>query len=181
MAVKTYTWVSLWFLVTAPIIFWDASYCFMRPRSMAGGDLHWIWTGYEIYQEVDHVYGVESLLRNDGFPNAQAFLNVVETLLNITYLYLAHVSPTPAAPLIGLTSATMTFSKTLLYWLQEYYCGWCATGHNDLVTWIQLFLIPNVLWIFCPAMIVFTLGKDIATALVATERAATKAALHKKN
>jgi len=94
----------------------------------------------------------------------------------------------------------MTFSKTLLYWLQEYYCGWCATGHNDLVMWIQLFLIPNVyvvtfhgtslsatnphptrLWIFCPAMIVFTLGKDIATALVATERAATKAALHKKN
>ena len=30
MAVKTYTWVSLWFLITAPIIFWDASYCFMR-------------------------------------------------------------------------------------------------------------------------------------------------------
>lgn len=25
------------------------------PRSMLGGDLHWIWTGYEIYQEVDYV------------------------------------------------------------------------------------------------------------------------------
>lgn len=25
------------------------------PRSMVGGDLHWIWTPYSIYQEVDLV------------------------------------------------------------------------------------------------------------------------------
>ena len=30
MAPKTHAWVSLWFLLTAPVIFWDASYCFMR-------------------------------------------------------------------------------------------------------------------------------------------------------
>ena len=58
------------------------------PRSMRGGDLHWIWTGYEIYQEVDwvsrrsappgqiadsppQVYGVKALQENDGFPSAQ--------------------------------------------------------------------------------------------------------------
>ena len=32
---------------------------------MLGGDLHWIWTGYEIYQEIDHVclfYFVRSAL-----------------------------------------------------------------------------------------------------------------------
>ena len=65
---------------------------------MVGGDLHWIWTGYEIYQEVDYVcpfhweraltatkfiaepltsrrppqvYGVKALQNGDGFPNAQ--------------------------------------------------------------------------------------------------------------
>ncbi|KIM54940.1 hypothetical protein SCLCIDRAFT_1221553 [Scleroderma citrinum Foug A] len=181
MALKTHTWISLWFLLTAPVIFWDASYCLMRPRSMAGGDLHWIWTGYEIYQEVDHVYGVESFLRNDGFPNAQALLNIIETLLNLVYLYLAHISPTPAAPLIGLASATMTLSKTVLYGLQDYYCGWCAIGHNDLATLIKFFIIPNGLWIIFPAMIVYTLGKDMATTLVAADRAASKVALHKKN
>jgi len=30
MAVKTYTWITLWFVLTAPVIFWDAGYCFMR-------------------------------------------------------------------------------------------------------------------------------------------------------
>lgn len=108
------------------------------------------------------MYGVESLLRNDGFPNAQgtsstylhvyftsltahppALLNIIETLLNLVYLYLAHISPTPAAPLIGLASATMTLSKTVLYGLQDYYCGWCAIGHNDLATLIKFFIIPN--------------------------------------
>ncbi|KAL4063754.1 hypothetical protein J3A83DRAFT_4361873 [Scleroderma citrinum] len=181
MATKTYTWISLWFLITAPIIFWDASYCFMRPRSMAGGDLHWIWTGYEIYQEVDHVYGVESLLHNDGFPNAQSLLNVIETLVNLAYLYSAHVYHAPAAPVIGLIGATMTLSKTVLYWAQEYYCGWCATGHNDLATLIKFFIVPNGLWILIPGMIVYTLGKDIANALVAVERGAIKSASDKKN
>jgi hypothetical protein len=33
MAPKTYTWISLWFLITAPVIAWDVGYCFMRPRS----------------------------------------------------------------------------------------------------------------------------------------------------
>lgn len=30
MAPKTHLWISLWFLLTAPVIFWDAGYCFMR-------------------------------------------------------------------------------------------------------------------------------------------------------
>lgn len=30
MAVKTHTWISLWFLLTVPVIAWDVGYCFMR-------------------------------------------------------------------------------------------------------------------------------------------------------
>lgn len=29
-AAKTYWWISLWFLLSAPVIFWDAGFCFMR-------------------------------------------------------------------------------------------------------------------------------------------------------
>lgn len=181
MAVKTHVWISLWFLLTAPVIFWDVFYCFMRPRSMAGGDLHWIWEPYGLYQEVDLVYGVESLQRNDGFPNAQSFMNVIETLLNLTYVYLVHVSGAPVAPLIGIATATMTLSKTVLYLSQEFYCGWCATGHNDFKTLLVFWILPNVLWIVFPSLIVYTLGKDIAATLGAAERRAIKATLGKKN
>lgn len=30
MSIKTHTWISLWFLLTVPVIFWDVGYCFMR-------------------------------------------------------------------------------------------------------------------------------------------------------
>ena len=53
----------------------------------------------------------------------EALLNIVENFMNIGYLYLAHVTGSPAAPLLGFASAVMTLSKTVLYWAQEYYCG----------------------------------------------------------
>ncbi|KAH7907060.1 hypothetical protein BJ138DRAFT_542939 [Hygrophoropsis aurantiaca] len=181
MAVKTHTWISLWFLVTAPVIAWDVGYCFMRPRSMVGGDLHWIWKPYEIYQEVDYVYGLKALQDGDGFTNAQSLLNVIETLMNLVYLYLAHVYGSSVAPLIGFAAVVMTLSKTVLYWAQEYYCGFCAIGHNTLKDLIVYWIIPNGLWIVIPSLIVYQLGKDILSELIAADRAAAKTASSKKN
>jgi len=61
---------------------------------MVGGDLHWLWEPYGIYQEVDYVclflnnpvqvnnikptqvYGVKAFLSGDGFTNAQCELTV---------------------------------------------------------------------------------------------------------
>jgi hypothetical protein len=70
-------------------------------------------------------------------------MNLVETALNVFYLYLAHVVKYPAAPVVGFTSVTMTLSKTVLYWAQEYYCNFCSIGHNDLKTVVFLYVIPN--------------------------------------
>lgn len=146
---------------------------------MVGGDLHWIWKPYEIYQEVDlvsrpsvmvlFVIVTESALdrytvlkpskTTTGsqtpkvnypttpvtYPNTffTALLNVIETLMNLSYVYLAHVSAWSAAPLVGFAAATMTLSKTVLYWLQEYYCGGCATGHNSFEDLLVYWIIPN--------------------------------------
>ena len=176
MAVKTYKWISLWFLLSAPVIAWDVGYCFMRPRSMKGGDLHWIWKPYELYQEVDYVYGLPAFESNDGFTNAQSLLNVIETLLNILYLYLAHVQNWAPATLVGFTAASMTLSKTILYWANEYYCNFCAVGHNDFSSLLFLWIIPNGLWIVVPTLIVRQLGKDIIEQLdfAATQKAKLK-------
>ncbi|KAJ8082775.1 hypothetical protein PM082_008631 [Marasmius tenuissimus] len=179
MAPKTYTWISWWFLITIPVIFWDVGYCFMRPRSFEGGDLHWYWTPYSIYQNVDLVYGVEAYKRGDGFTNAQSLLNVIETLLNALYLYTAHVTAWPPATLIGFTSASLTLAKTILYWAQEYYCSYCAVGHNDVKTLILFWIIPNGLWIVIPSMITYTLGKDLAAQLNYADKAAKLAKLQK--
>lgn len=166
MAVKAYTWITLWFLITAPVVLWDVGYCFMRPRSMRGGDLHWLWKPYSIYQDIDLVYGLSALQAGDGFTNAQSLLNVIETALNLTYVYLAHVAGWHGAPLIGFTSAVMTLSKTVLYMAQDYYCNWCSVGHNPLDKLIVYFVIPNGMWIIFPSLIIKRLGQDIASTLV---------------
>ncbi|KAL1689229.1 hypothetical protein GGG16DRAFT_93821 [Schizophyllum commune] len=158
-AMARHSWISLWFLITAPIVLWDTGYLFFRPRSML---------------EIDWVYGVRALEDGDGFPNAQAFLNIVETILNIIYLYLAHVSSSPKAPLIGFAAATMTLWKTVLYWLQELFCSGagCMTAHNKWLDMVVFYYLPNgyAFWLIFPSIIVYTLGKDIAHSLWAASR-----------
>lgn len=70
-------------------------------------------------------------------------MNIIETVLNVIYLYLAHVSAWPPATLIGFTGAALTLGKTVLYWAQEYYCNFCATGQNDAYTMLVYWIIPN--------------------------------------
>jgi hypothetical protein len=70
-------------------------------------------------------------------------MNLIETALNVCYVYLAHVAKYPAASVIGFASVAMTLSKTMLYWLQEYYCNYCAVGHNDTKTLLLYFVLPN--------------------------------------
>jgi len=141
-----------------------------RPRSFVGGDLHWIWELYGIYQEVDHIYGLPAYASGNGFPNAQAFMNVIETFLNLSYVYLAHVSQSPAAPVIGFAAIVMTLSKTVLYFAQEIFCGMCGTGQNNLFNWTVYWIIPNGTWIVVPSIIVWRLGQDIAASLKAAQR-----------
>lgn len=70
-------------------------------------------------------------------------MNLIETTLNFAYLYLVHVKQWPAAAVIGFAAAVMTFSKTLLYVVQEYYCNYCMIGHNTFVDVVMLWILPN--------------------------------------
>jgi hypothetical protein len=147
---------------------------------MKGGDLHWIWEPYGLYQEIDYIYGMPSLLSGNGFTNAQSLLNIIETLLNIVYLYLAHIAQWPPAPIIGFGAALMTLSKTFLYLAQEYYCGYCSIGHNSLWDVVFLWILPNGMWIVVPTFIVLQLGKDLAESLNFAARESRKISTNKK-
>ncbi|KAH6904253.1 hypothetical protein BKA70DRAFT_541658 [Coprinopsis sp. MPI-PUGE-AT-0042] len=163
------SWITLWFVASLPVILWDASYCFMRPRSMTGGDLHFLWKPYELWEEVDHVYGWPSFNRGDGFTNAQSLMNLIETVGNLYYVYLQR-NGEPTAPLVGFTAASLTLAKTVLYWAQEYYCDYCAIGHNS-VDKLALWAVLNGLWIVVPAVIVYQLGGDLSRSLRVAARA----------
>jgi hypothetical protein len=108
--------------------------------------------------------------RNQRRMVPPALLNTIETLGNLLYVYLMHIAPHPAAPLVGFASATMTWSKTILnvsqvsirffppqnpgfslfHALQEYYCDGCSIRHNNLIDIVMYWITPNACVKPCP-------------------------------
>jgi hypothetical protein len=88
-----------------------------EPISFANAD--------ERYGEVDYIYGQKAYENHNGFTNAQSALNVVEVLLQIWFLRLRAQPPQEGkALLVGYSVSLVTLSKTVLYWLQEYFSGY---------------------------------------------------------
>jgi hypothetical protein len=76
------------------------------------------------YGEVDGIYSRKAYENHNGFTNAQSALNVIEVLMQIWFLNLRKKpGKENLALLVGYTVSVMTFSKTVLYWLQEYFSG----------------------------------------------------------
>ncbi|KAF2433229.1 hypothetical protein EJ08DRAFT_584285 [Tothia fuscella] len=181
------TLTLVWLIVSLPLVIWDTGYVLLRPWSMPGGKLHApIWSPYKLYGTVDYVYGFPAYEAKDGFTGAQGTVNALETLLYMVYLGIAYYygnqesgvsgRGAPAtllgrrkivgreaslAVLIGFATSIMTLSKTLLYWLNEYHSGFAHIGHNDFVSLLFLWIIPNGAWILFPTYMTYVFGSEI--------------------
>lgn len=158
-----------WLAVSLPLVAWDTGYVLGRPATMPGGWAHApLWTPYELYGRVDHVYGFKQWDLGNGFTAAQGWLNAVETAMYLSYLWLwwrrggggggegegkggegsrqrRRVAGRDGAlaVLVGFSAAVMTLSKTVLYWLNEAGSGFDNIGHNELFDLITLWIIPK--------------------------------------
>ncbi|KAL5046183.1 hypothetical protein BDW71DRAFT_182284 [Aspergillus fruticulosus] len=188
------TILTLWLLISCPLVLWDAGYCLLRPHSMPGGKYHSFWSGYKWYGTVDYIYGWPAFNANNGFTNAQAVVNLLETGGYLYYLWVVYSYGTVAggskgsresqgtlswllatdkvvtgrmgatALLAAFSASVSTVSKTVLYWLQEYFSNFENIGHNEfwpMVAWIIL----NGLWIVVPAWNLHVLGEEIVSSL----------------
>ncbi|KAF9546511.1 hypothetical protein CPC08DRAFT_376352 [Agrocybe pediades] len=184
MPPKRYIWISLWFLITAPIILWDAGYVLMRPRSMEGGDLRWFWRGFDRYERIDKVYSVKGYHEKAGFAPAAAISNLIETSLNLAYLFTVHIAPKDIAPLLGFAGASLTLCKTTIWVLQEYFCGACSRSDmSEYSEIVKFWIFPNIMWFTFCSLIVVRLGRDISASLSrsASEKAQLQPQHVKKN
>ncbi|KAL4922662.1 hypothetical protein BDW62DRAFT_171461 [Aspergillus aurantiobrunneus] len=190
------TLITLWLLFSIPLVLWDAGYVLLRPYSMPGGKWHALWSGYEWYGKVDHIYGWPAFNAKNGFTAAQTIMNLLETGGYLYYLWVVYRHGTPTttgsakashgsasvlsrvlptdkvvagrtgatALLAAFSASVATVSKTLLYWLQEYFSDFENIGHNEfwpLVAWVVL----NGLWIVVPAYNLHVLGEEIVSSL----------------
>ncbi|KAM3515285.1 hypothetical protein MY11210_001026 [Beauveria gryllotalpidicola] len=174
-----------WLGVSLPLVIWDTAYVLGRPHTMEHGWLHWpLWSPYKLYGEIDHVYGWKAFHAKSGFTAAQGALNAVETVMYLAYAWAFFAKAVvdggaggvhgggggkravtgrrgAQVVLIGFSAAVMTLSKTILYWLNEYYSGFDNIGHNDLVSLIFLWIIPNGAWLVGSTWMIYSLGGDI--------------------
>ncbi|QSZ30564.1 hypothetical protein DSL72_000120 [Monilinia vaccinii-corymbosi] len=191
----------IWLAISLPLVAWDAGYCMLRPHSMPGGSLHWpIWAPYELYGKVDYIYGWKALEEHNGFTGAQTFLNIVESAMYYYYLYILYAygrsssaqgrgAPKNSgvvgqqrfvdgkmgalAALVGYSAAVMTVSKTVLYWMNEYFSGFANIGHNSIRDLVFLWIIPNAAWIVVPSYIICVTGSEILQGLTIAAGGAT--------
>ncbi|KAB8260650.1 hypothetical protein BDV32DRAFT_122820 [Aspergillus pseudonomiae] len=154
-----------------------------------------IWIPYAQYGAIDYLYGWPAFNARNGFPAAQTVLNLVECVGYIYYLWIVYRHGVSAsggrgqrkakkgliwmlrtekvvsgrtgatALLVAYSASLATLSKTVLYWLNEAFSGFDNIGHNDAVTLIFLWIIPNGLWIVFPGYNMYTLGAEIVASL----------------
>ncbi|PWN33472.1 uncharacterized protein FA14DRAFT_156167 [Meira miltonrushii] len=166
-------WILGWFIISSFIVMWDTGYILGRPHTFKGGKWHFLWQPYDLYGDVDLIYSKRFYELHNGFTLAQGLMNIVETILNFSYVYLAAYQSNARlraiAPVIGFTAAIATFWKTVLYWAQDWASGpkgWGYTGHNTAYNFIVIFFLPNFQWILFPAAIAFSLGRTMSQSLI---------------
>jgi len=150
-------WIVAWLIISSLVVCWDCGFVLMRPRSMPGGDLHWIWKPYALYIQIDRLYGD----MEDTFGWGQGIMNVVENCLNFFAVFL-HFRGSPTGLVVAFLSIGLTLAKTVLYYIMDLWCGFCQSGHNDTFTFWTLYILPNWIWIVIPTIAVITLGTKIS-------------------
>ncbi|KAE8338430.1 hypothetical protein BDV24DRAFT_87567 [Aspergillus arachidicola] len=190
------TAIIIWLVVSVPVVIWDAGYVLLRPHSMPGNKLHFpMWIPYARYGAIDYTYSWPAFNARNGFPAAQAVLNLVECIGYIYYLWMVYRHGVSAsggrgqrkakkglmwmlrtekvvsgrtgatALLVAYSASLATLSKTVVYLLNEVFSGFDNIGHNDAITLIFLWIIPNGLWIIFPGYNSYVLGAEIVASL----------------
>ncbi|GAX79822.1 hypothetical protein CEUSTIGMA_g7262.t1 [Chlamydomonas eustigma] len=164
-------WIKFWMGISGFVVLYDAGYVLMRPRSMPGGDLFSIWSPYELYARVDKLYSREAMLAGDGFNKAQSILNLAEVSLHFLSLYLwSKPRLQSQGDVLAFGSQLMTLWKTVLYWLNDF-CrpeGQRYTEGSDLMTWLLVYMLPNVVWLIVPSFTVYALGQRLISKMPKT-------------
>lgn len=147
-------WVAFWLILSSVICLWDASFVLLRPASFE----MLLWAPYSEYAKVDTIYGDVK----DTFLWSLSIMNLVEVGLNFYTLSLLHQKQFRFAAVMALVVSTMTSSRVFFCHVWEFACGFCHTAHNSVFTLVFRYFLPNGMWIWIPAFVVFHLGGLLA-------------------
>jgi hypothetical protein len=146
-------WIVIWFAISLPLVVWDVSFVLLRPLSMPGGALSFLWAPYAKYITIDRSYGD---LEN-GFVWAQAIMSCVEVALA---LYALTTRRRALALLLVFCVSALTCAKTLLILAIVVVTRFADIGGStsDIVL---LYFVPNGVWVVMPFAVAWATGRAL--------------------
>ncbi|MBN9182823.1 hypothetical protein [Microbacterium sp.] len=150
-------WIVVWFVITAIIQTYDACYELLGAISHKGGPMAWLWPGHVFYSSFDHRYA-----GFDAFGSAQSWANLIEVVVLVWVLFHARRW---SGVVVGLIVSVATLWKTVIYFLVEASSGLEMTRQSiergDIVGFLMVAILPNLVWIVVPLAVVISLGRQI--------------------
>ena len=117
----------------------------------------WCWPGHVFYSSFDHRYA-----GFDAFGSAQSWANLLEVIAPLWMFF--HVKRWSGV-VVGLIVTVATFWKTVIYFLVEASSGLEMTRQSlergDLVGFLMVAILPNLVWIVVPLIVIIVLGRQI--------------------
>ncbi|CAK3885074.1 hypothetical protein AC579_4995 [Lecanosticta acicola] len=116
---------------------------------------------YLAYLYIVYQYGEQEPIQGRGAPGK----SVMGRLRGLSESRTLTGRLAAVAVLIGFSTATVTFWKTVLYWLIEIFSGFHSIGHNDMSTIVLLWVLPNGPWLVLPLYMIYVFGAEILQGL----------------
>ena len=157
-------WALVWLVLSTLIIEWDISFLLLRPWSLPGESLGFLWAPYTTYLSVDLSYGD----LDDSFVMAHAMMSALEVLIAVLALMLYASKRYRVATLLVFSTSLLTCAKTLLILLLECVSGFAHTGHTPLDVWLSVYFLPNIVWVVMPALVVAHTARVLLKEAVST-------------
>ncbi|KAI5370333.1 hypothetical protein Slin15195_G012100 [Septoria linicola] len=118
-------------------------------------------TGYLVYLYWVYTHGQQEAVQGRGAPDKSVMgqLRALSESRTLTGTVAAH------AVLLAFSIASLTFFKTVMYWLLEYLSGWHNIGHNSFGTLVVYWILPNGAWLVGPSYMMYVFGQEILQGL----------------
>lgn len=150
-------WIVIWLIISMIIVFWDVMFVLLRPVSLPGGSLAWLWVPYATYIKIDTSYAD----LNNAFIVAQGIMSLIEIIIAIIALSLNYSGKFLPACLFAFSSMLLTGTKTVLIFVLEAVNKFSHVGHNTVMDLIFYYTLPNSIWIVIPFLAVNVLGRTL--------------------
>ncbi|KAI7527552.1 hypothetical protein KC331_g16265 [Hortaea werneckii] len=138
---------------------WDAHNGF----TLAQASFNAVETGaYGLYLYLVYRYGREEERQGRGAPRR----DVLGRLKALADSRTVEGQMAVWVVLLGYSTSFLTFTKTVLYWLNEVFSGFDNIGHNSWSSLFFLWIVPNGAWLVLPAYMIYVFGQEILQGLL---------------